>query len=107
MSGNDLFFASLQGVIEIVRQHVDKLDARGVEQHGDGGDEHDGENVAAQCRQRPPWKHAEVGQVPGPRQPHRRRGLERPAVGPGLGKCDAGEGKGEMGHGNSGEQDAR
>ena len=32
MSGNDLFFASLQGVIEIVRQHVDKLDARGVEQ---------------------------------------------------------------------------
>ena len=69
MSGNDLFFASLQGVIEIVRQHVDKLDARGVEQHGGG--------------------------------------LERPAVGPGLGKCDAGEGKGEMGHGNSCEQDAR
>jgi hypothetical protein len=24
-----------------------KLDARGVEQHGDGGDEHDGEDVAA------------------------------------------------------------
>ena len=25
-------------------------------------------------------------EVPGPRQPHRRRGLEHPAVGPGLGK---------------------
>jgi hypothetical protein len=54
-----------------------------------------------------PRKHAEIGQVPGPRQPHRRRSLKHPAVGPGLGQRNARQGKDQMGRGNAGEQDAR
>jgi hypothetical protein len=53
----------------------------GIEQHGDRRHEHDDEKVATQGRNDSPGKHAQVVEIPGPRQTHGGGGFERPILG--------------------------
>ncbi len=68
-----------------------ELDPRRDQKYGDGGYEHDGENVGAQSRQHAPGKIAYVAKVPSRRKADGLRSLEGPAKGQRVAKARSGE----------------